>query len=156
MDEEVRSPGFLRLMASVGLLMFHWSRLDEALVADIRRLRAEGGSVQSSIVRVRGSFTERLAEWRALLSLKSRRNPGLAEAVLDLSNALERLRQKRNLVAQSFSGASLAGEPHILCSVAGAGAVSEAARITQSELNILIDEMDRCAIRIRQIGAALQ
>jgi hypothetical protein len=135
--------------------MFHWSRVDETLVADIRRLRAEGGGVGSSIVRVRGSFTERLAEWRALLSLKSRRNPGLAEAVLDLSNSLERLRQKRNLVAQSFAGASLAGEPHILCSVAGAGAMGDATSISQSELNTLIDDLERCAERIRQIGEAL-
>jgi hypothetical protein len=152
-EPATRGRAFSRLMESVGLLMFHWSQLEEALVEDIRRMRAEGGGVPSSIVRVRGSFSERLAEWRALLSLKSRRNPGLAEAVLESANKMERLRQKRNLVAHHFAGASLDGEPSILCSAAGTGASGDGARITQSELTGLIEEIVACAGQIKNIEA---
>lgn len=148
-------PAFTKLMASVGSLLYHWCQLDQVLIEDIRRLRSEGGDVQTTVLRVRGSFSERLAEWRALLSLKSRRNPRLAEAVLDVSNQVERLRQKRNLIAQHFSGASTRredGEPFISCSEGDRGALNASVvRITQSELTALINEMERCCQRVTRI-----
>lgn len=150
------SPAFEKLMASVGKVLFHWSLLDEALIEDIRRLRSESGSVQTSMLRVRGSFSERLAEWRALLSLKSRRNPPLAEAVLIAANQVERLRQKRNLIAHHFVGASAAGEggePFIVCFEGDRGANTGTGRISQSELTALIGEMDQCRRRITEIEA---
>jgi len=150
-------PAFNKLMASVGSLLLHWHQLDQALIDDIRRLRSEGGDVQTTMLRVRGSFSERLAEWRALLSLKSRRNPPLAEAVLDVANQVERLRQKRNLVAQHFAGASVRredGEPAILCAEGDRGALNvSTVRITQSELSALIAEMDRCCRRVTRIDS---
>lgn len=152
-------PAFERLMASVGNLLFHWSLLDQALIDDIRRLRSEGGDVQTTVLRVRGSFSERLAEWRALLSLRSRRNPKLAEAVLEVSNQVERLRQKRNLVAQHLAGASARredGEPAILCIEGDRGAPNAGAiRITQPELIALIREMNQCCRRVDRIDVRI-
>ncbi len=143
---------FAKLMESVGLLLFHWSRLEEALVEDIRRLRAEGGGSQTSIVRVRGSFSERLAEWRALLSLKSRRNPTLAEAVLAVANRLERLRQKRNLVAHQFAGAAIDyGETFVICAAVGGGTSGDFTRLSQTELSTIIGEMVECADEVRRL-----
>lgn len=147
---------FEKLMASVGKVLFHWSLLDEALIEDIRRLRTESGSVQTSVLRIRGSFTERLAEWRALLSLKSRRNPRLAEAVLVASNQIERLRQRRNHIAHHFVGASAGdggGEPYIVCFEGERGANTGTGRIAQSELATLIEEMDGCRLRVMEIEA---
>ena len=148
-------PAFEALMAKVGRLLYHWSLLDQALIADIRRLRSEGGDLQTSVLRVRGSFSERLAEWRALLSLKSRRNPPLAHAMLEVANQAERLRQKRNQVAHHFAGASARpedGEPSIYC-VEGdrAAATGDAGRMTASELTALIAEMDACRERVASI-----
>ena len=147
---------FDKLMASVGRVLFHWSLLDEALIEDIRRLRTESGSVQTSVLRIRGSFSERLAEWRALLSLKSRRNPSLAEAVLVASNQVERLRQRRNLVAHHFVGASAGNdgeEPYIVCFEGERGANTATGQITQSELTALIEEMDSCRQKVLAIEA---
>ena len=148
---------FEKLMASVGRVLFHWSLLDEALIEDIRRLRAASGSMQTSVLRIRGSFNERLAEWRALLSLKSRRNPPLAEAVLVASNQVERLRQKRNLIAHHFVSASAGGdgtEPYIVCFEGERGANTGTGRITQSELTALIDEMESCRQRVMAIESS--
>lgn len=147
---------FEKLMATVGRVLFHWSLLDQAVIEDIRRLRAESGSMQTSVLRIRGSFSERLAEWRALLSLKSRRNPPLAEAVLVTSNQVERLRQKRNLIADHFVGASPgdeAGEPYIVCFQGERGANTATGRITQSELTQLIEEMNSCRESVMNIEA---
>ena len=83
-----------QLMASVGSVMLHWCFLEDALTDTIRQLRiASEGS--ANLIRVRGSFSDRLSEWRGLLSQKTRRNPELAETVADLANEMEHLRGLR-------------------------------------------------------------
>jgi hypothetical protein len=153
--EGAADPAFERLMASVGHLLFKWSLLEDALIDEIRRLRLEGGGTQTSIIRVRGSFSERLAEWRALLSLKSRRNPGLTTTVTGLANQMEQLRQTRNLVADQFAGASARkeeGEPFICCSQGERGASKGAVRrISQSELTKVIADIDASRRALRQV-----
>jgi hypothetical protein len=154
----VARPPLAKLMEEVGFVLYYWSRLEEALVADIRRLRSESGGVQTSLYRVRGSSSERLAEWRALMSLKSRRNPALTAEVLEVTNEMERLRRKRNLIAHHFVDACAEGEeaePFIVC-VEGdrTGSDERSGRILQSELSAIIEEMDGCALRIRIIEAS--
>ena len=63
-----------QLMASVGSVMLHWCHLEDALTDTIRQLRivSEGSA---NLIRVRGNFSDRLSEWRGLLSQKTRRNP---------------------------------------------------------------------------------
>ena len=137
-------------MASVGTLIFYWSLLEAELADDIRRLRSGSGDVPA---RMRGSFSEQLAEWRALVGLKVRRNQALAEAVFTLANQIEGLRQKRNLVTHHFAGASARpedGEPHIVCRQGERGN-TKAITITQSELTALIEEIDRCRLSLRGI-----
>lgn len=110
------SPDFEKLMASIGSLMFHWCLLEDALTDEVRRLRIESEG-EANFVRVRGSFSDRLREWRGLLSQKTRRKPELAEAVAALANEMEQLRHKRNLIANDLAGASAGPdeEPHIRC-----------------------------------------
>jgi hypothetical protein len=147
---------FQRLMASVGYLMFHWSLLEDGLADDIRRLRteSEGGA---NLIRVRGTFADWLREWRGLLSQKTRRKPELAEIVADLANEMEHLRQKRNLIAHEFAGASARtdeGEAHIWCGQRDrTGPNPEVTRFTQAELSATISAIDRCRARIRTIEA---
>jgi len=137
-------------MASVGNLIFYWSLLEAELADDIRRLRSGSGDLPA---RMRGSFSEQLAEWRALVSLKARRNQELAEAAFTLTNEIEGLRQKRNLVTHHFAGATARredGEPHIVCRPGERGN-SKTIAITQSELTELIEEIDRCRLGLRGI-----
>ena len=147
---------FQKLMASVGSLMFYWSRLEDELAEDVRRLRTEIEG-PSSFVRGPGTFRDRMRDWRGLLSQKTRRKPDLAEAVAALANEMEQLRHTRNLIAHNFSGASARpedGEPFISCRLSGQGSSdAKPVRITLSELTQKIEAIDLCRVRIRSVVA---
>jgi hypothetical protein len=142
---------FERLMASIGSLMFHWCLLEDSLTDEVRRLRIESEG-DASLIRIRGSFNDRLREWRGLLSQKTRRKPELAEAVAALANEMEQLRHKRNLIAHDLAGASAEPdeEPHIRCSPRERSSLSsEVTRITLAELIEATEAIDRCRDRLR-------
>ena len=123
---------FERLMASIGSLMVHWCLLEDALTDEVRRLRVESEG-DANFIRIRGSFGDRLREWRGLLSQKTRRKPQLAEAVAALANEMEQLRHKRNLVAYDLAGAAAGPgeESHIRCAQRERSALNtEVTRIT--------------------------
>lgn len=144
-----------RLMQSLGYVLLHWSLLEQAFISDVRRLRIGEGNFAESSARARGGFSEKLAEWRALMSLKSRRNPDVAREVGELSTLAERLRRQRNLIAQHFMGASTDprdGEPGLLLSEGGMGSSKMSGQVvTQSELDHLIAELDGCRRRINHL-----
>lgn len=148
-----------RLMRSLGYVLLHWSLLERAFLADIRRLRMVEGDSGETSIRARGAFSERLAEWRALMSLKSRRSQQAAQEVGDLSTLAERLRRQRNLIAQHFAGATTAsdeGGPAIFVSESGPAALrSTQQAFDQSALDSLIREMDCCRQRIAGLADML-
>jgi hypothetical protein len=145
-----------KLMASVGSVMLYWCFLEDALTDTIRQLRivSEGSA---SLIRVRGGFSDRLSEWRGLLSQKTRRNPELAEAVAELANEMEHLRGIRNRIAHNLAGANAAcddgAEPYIWCAEReSSNQISEPTRITLSDLREMAEAMDRCRGRLGSIG----
>ena len=141
---------FEKLMASIGSLLLHWCLLEDALTDEVRRLRVESEG-DANFIRVRGSFGDRLREWRGLLSQKTRRKPQLAEAVAALANEMEQLRHKRNLIAYDLAGASAGPdeEPHIRCAQRERSALNtEVTRITLSELIASTEAIDRCRGKI--------
>jgi hypothetical protein len=149
-----------RLMRSMGYVMLHWSLLERAFLDDIRRLRMIDGDSGEASIRARGAFSERLAEWRALTSLKTRRNPEGAQEVGDLSTLAERLRRQRNLIGQHFSGATTErrdGGPAIFVSEGGVASIKSSQQpITQESLDQLIAEMDDCRRRISRLADVLR
>ena len=153
------APEMDRLMRSLGYVLLHWSLLENAFVVDVRRLRSGEGSFAEAPSRVRGGFSEKLAEWRALMSLKTRRTPAAAQEVGDLSTLAERLRRQRNLITQHFMGATIdpsEGEPALLVAEGGVGSMRSSQQVvTQSELDHLIDELDDCRRRIGQLAQSL-
>ncbi|HEY0115852.1 MAG TPA: hypothetical protein VGB54_09035 [Allosphingosinicella sp.] len=154
---EIDEPMMNRLMQSLGYVLLHWSLLEHAFISDIRRLRTGEGNFSESSARVRGGFSEKLAEWRALMSLKTRRNPEAAQEVGELSTLAERLRRQRNLIAQHFMGATTdanEGEPALLVAEGGVGSLRSSQQVvTQSELDQLIAELDDCRSRISRLAA---
>ena len=90
------------LMERLGYVMLHWSLLERAVLQEIKRLRSADGDTGESSIRGRGAFSERLAEWQALVSLKGRRNAKIANEVGEIASKAERLRRTRNLLAQHF------------------------------------------------------
>jgi hypothetical protein len=146
-----------KLMASVGSVMLYWCFLEDALTETIRGLRiASEGS--ANLIRVRGSFNDRLSEWRGLLSQKTRRNPELAETVAELANEMEHLRGMRNRIAHNFAGANAAcedgAEPYIWCAERESASTQalETDRITLTDLREMAEAMDSCRGRLRTIG----
>lgn len=145
-----------KLMASLGSVMLHWCYLEDALTDTIRPLRIESEG-SANLIRVRGSFSDRLSEWRGLLSQKTRRNPELAETVADLANEMEHLRGTRNRIAHNLAGANASleddNQPYIWCAEREASNPGvEAVRITLGDLRDMIDAMDRCRARFGTIG----
>ena len=145
-----------QLMASVGSVMLHWCHLEDALTDTIRRLRtvSEGSA---NLIRVRGTFNDRLSEWRGLLSQKTRRNPEMAEIVADLANEMEHLRGMRNRIAHNLAGADTSRQdgapPYIWCAERESSNPGiEPHRITLADLREMIEAMDRCRSRLRSIG----
>ena len=142
-----------KLMAALGNAMLHWCFLEDELTEAIKRLRIES---EGSASRIRGTFGDRLSEWRGLLSQKTRRNPPLAEAVADQANEIERLRTKRNLIAHNLAGADASpdeSEPHVWCADRAApGAGAERTQISLADLDEMIQAMDRCRYRVQAIG----
>lgn len=146
---------FEELMASIGHLLHRWHGLETVLVEEIRRLRLEGGDTGKNLIRVRGSLSERLAEWGALLSLRNRGNRPFAQGVADLSGQVERLRRTRDLVTRSFAGATAGvdgGEPALLCADGDLSPpTTDPRRIPLSELNQVLDQIETCRDRIANI-----
>jgi hypothetical protein len=116
------------VIKAVGYILLNWSMLEQAVFAEIRRLRLVDGDSGATTVRARGSFNERLAEWRALVSLKARRNPQAVQEVADIASCAERFCRIRNLVAHHFAGVeqSDTGEWVVLVSESGASSMRAA------------------------------
>lgn len=140
-------------MGSVGYLLYHWSLLEEQIVDEIRELRAKGGDGGKPLVRIRGSSSERLAEWRALLSSEARRYPVIAAAVAELASDIERLRRDRNLVGQQFVSVVDGGpdaEPMIRCGNAYGGTGLRG--FTRHQLREIIAGVEECRQRLVTLG----
>lgn len=153
------SAEFKTLMASVGYLMFHWTLLDRAVLDQIKELRMSEGENAATSAKSRSSFSERLAEWQALVSQRSRRNPVAANLLSDLSSQAERLNRRRKLIAHHFSGASASdaqGEPSIYFSEGGIATLrSSQTRLTQRELSVMIEEVRGCRAGIEGLQRLL-
>jgi hypothetical protein len=156
MASEAPNNDLQRLMASVGSVLLYWCFLEDALTETIRRLRTESEG-SANLIRVRGSFSDRLSEWRGLLSQKTRRNPEMAEIVADLANEMEHLRGMRNRIAHNLAGANASrddgAEPYIWCAEReSSNPAGEPNRITLADLREMAEAMDRCRGRLRTIG----
>lgn len=141
-------------MRAVGYVLFNWSELERAVLDDIKRLRMADGDSGEASKRARGSFSERLAEWRALVSLKSRRNPAAANEVGEIATQAERLRRTRNLLAHHFAGAEIheGNECQVLVSENGISSLrSSQVGFTSTQLNELIREMQEIRSRILRL-----
>lgn len=153
------TPEFRALMASLGYLMFHWTALDRAVLDQIRQLRLADGEQTTTSLKVRATFSERLAEWQALISQRSRRNVRVGNLLGELSAQAERLNRKRKLIAHHFSGAAgphADGEAAIFYSEGGVATPRAShARLTQSELSELIAEVRDCCARIEGLRAQI-
>jgi hypothetical protein len=156
MTEEARTPepesaAMDALMVRLGYVMLHWSLLESAVLQEIKRLRSADGDTGESSIRARGAFSERLAEWQALVNLKGRRNTKIANEVGDIASKAERLRRTRNLLAQHFVGAEerLDGGCLVFVSESGVSSLrSSQAAYTSAQLGQLIDEMRDARSRI--------
>ena len=148
---DTNSEDFERLMSGIGSLLLHSCLLEDALTDEVRRLRLDSEG-DANFIRVRGSFGDRLREWRGLLSQKTRRKPQLAEAVAALANEMEQLRHKRNLIANDLAGASAGPdeEPHIRCAQRERSSLNaEVTRVSLAELIDATAAIDRCRDKIR-------
>lgn len=125
------------LMRELGYVLLNWSMLEKAFIDDIQRLRLCDGDSGTPSARTRSSFNERLAEWRALATLKSRRNAAAAMEVAEIANEAEQLGRTRNLIVQHFAGVEEdPGGERVICASEGGIASFTASqfRFTRTQL----------------------
>lgn len=108
-------------MRALGYFLLNWTLLERTVLEEIKRLRMLGGESGTTTARARGPFSERLAEWRALAILKSRRSAQAAQEVAEIAGHVERLGRTRNLLAHHLSGIekTVGGEWVLLASESG-------------------------------------
>jgi hypothetical protein len=147
------------LLSTLGLLLHRWSILEKTLSEEIKRFRMAGGDTETSL-RIRGSVSERLGEWRALISQRTRRDAAMAEAVSALSTRIERNRRDRNLITKDFEGVAPRNneqEASISCGGPLSGHSASATRtFSLSELRALVQEIDACSDQLAELGAAIR
>lgn len=150
--------GLSDLLTTLGMLLYRWSVLESTLWDEVRRFRMAGGDSESSLQRVRGSAGERLGEWRALISQKTRRDAEMAKAVSTLSTRIERHRRDRNLIARDFEGVvQLERELAIACGGPLSGhSTSTMRKFTLPELRDLVQEIDACAECLLALGEKIR
>ncbi len=153
----VRSLNRHALMREFGYVLLNWSVLERAVVDDIRRLRMVDGDSGVSTARARGSFIERLAEWRALASLRSRRNSEAALEVAETSSETERLCRIRNLLAHYVAGAEAIEEGRwvVLVSEHGVASARSQTAFTIEQLAELNEQMLHTCRRVADLRNVL-
>ncbi len=142
------------LMSELGYILLEGSLLERAVLNDIKRLRMVDGDSGETSIRTRGVFSERLAEWRALVSLKSRRNPAASLEVGEIASQAERLCRTRNLLTHHFAGVETSEDEkhHILVSEAGISALRASQIVfTSAQLNDVLTEMRDVRRRIARL-----
>ncbi len=141
-------------MRSLGYVMLHWSKLECAILDDIKRLRRVDGDNGGTSMRPRGSFSERLAEWRALVSRKSGRSSTAPNEVGEIAAQAERLRKTRDLIGNHFVGTEISagGEYQIVVAEGGPSSVrASQTTFTTRQLSNLVEEMDEAAARVVRV-----
>lgn len=134
-------------MKTIGYVLLNWSMLERAVIDDIKRLRISDGDSGTTTARARGSFNERLAEWRALVSLKSRRNPEAAREVAEISSQAEQLCRSRNLIAHHFAGVEKTGDGNWLIYASENGIAS----LRTAQTAFTLDRLDELNAQMRTV-----
>ena len=135
------------LLCSVGRLVFAWGTLETQLEQKIADLRSAAGDVRSAMARNKPTMARMLAELRAIVSMRCRRDNVQLDEIAEIERAIQQIDKFRMLVIQGFQVADEASGTDkrlFLCRDAKNNVIG----ISLGELESEISRLDACRERL--------
>lgn len=90
------------LLQGVGRLVCAWGALEQSLDRKLADLRAAAGDIRGMGTRNKPAMPRLLAELRAVISMRNRRDPTALAEITHLEQSIQRIDRFRALVIQGF------------------------------------------------------
>ena len=135
------------LLCSVGRLVFAWGTLETQLEQKIADLRRGAGDVRSAIARTKPTMARMLAELRAIVSMRCRRDNVQLDEIAEIERTIQQIDKFRMLVIQGFQvGGEGSGTDKrlFLCRDAKNNVIG----ISLEDMNGEISRLDACRERL--------
>lgn len=135
------------LMCGIGRLVSSWGTLEVRLEQKILQLRQAAGDVRLTPARQRPTMPKMMAELRAIVSMRNRRNNVQLIEISEIERSLQQIDKFRMLVLQGFQAPAQDGRPGtraFLCRDAKNNVVS----VSLHELDAEVERLDQCRERL--------
>lgn len=135
------------LMCGIGRLVCSWGTLEARLEQKIGQLRQAAGDVRLTNPRQRPTMPKMMAELRAIVSMRNRRNNVQLIEISEIERTLQQIDKFRMLVLQGFQAPAQDGRPGtraFLCRDAKNNAIS----VSLNELETEVARLDQCRERL--------
>lgn len=129
------------LVYGVGRLICAWGALEQNLEQKLCALRQAAGDVRATGLRARPGMGRLIAELRAMVSMRDRRNVAALSQITDIERDIQKIDRFRNLVVSGFG----APEP--------GGFVCRDNK--NNELHVSLEQLDREITQLEHIGERL-
>jgi hypothetical protein len=135
------------LLRGVGQLVFAWGTLEAQLEQKIADLRSAAGEIRSAMTRTKPTMAKMLAELRAIVSMRCRRDNVQLIEIAEIERAIQQIDKFRTLVIQGFQVTDEGGRSNerlFLCRDAKNNVIG----ISLGELESEISRLDACRERL--------
>lgn len=135
------------MLCGIGRLVVSWGTLEARLEHKIAQLRQGSGAGRSITGRQRPTMAKMMAELRAIVSMRNRRNNVQLIEIAEIERILQQIDKFRTLVLQGFQAPAQDGRPGtrtFLCRDAKNNVIS----ISLSELDAEVARLDQCRDRL--------
>lgn len=135
------------LTSGIGRLVCSWGTLEVRLEQKIAHLRQAAGDGRMAAARQRPTMAKMIAELRAIISMRNRRNNVQLIEISEIERTLQQIDKFRMLVLQGFQAPAQDGRPGtraFLCRDAKNNVIS----ISLSELDAEVARLDQCRERL--------
>ena len=135
------------MLCGIGRLICGWGTLEARLEKKIAQLRQSAGEVRMTAARQRPTMAKLMAELRAIVSMRNRRNNVELVTISEIERVLQQVDKFRMLIIQGFQAAAQDGRPGtrtFLCRDAKNNVVS----VSLSELEAEIARLEECRDRL--------
>lgn len=135
------------LMCGIGRLVSSWGTLEVRLEQKIAQLRQAAGDGRMTTARQRPTVARLMAELRAIVSMRNRRNNAQLIEISEIERTLQQVDKFRMLVLQGFQAPAQDGRPGtraFLCRDAKNNVIS----ISLTELDAEVARLDQCRERL--------
>ncbi|HEX7782827.1 MAG TPA: hypothetical protein VF509_08470 [Sphingobium sp.] len=99
---EIEKPEEATLMYGVGRLICAWGALEQGLEHKLCALREAAGDVRNTSMRTKPGMSRLIAELRATVSMRDRRDVSALSQIADIERDIQRIDRFRGLIISGF------------------------------------------------------